>query len=113
LQKQNGSLRRAPPDKLTPFALAVLHVDIRAGIFQAAILKLAIHVDAVVQHDVLIFKGLIFKSIHGFALALFSRTSLRLPFGPDGCKIDEGRRQHRAARGKKIRLAVGVTAGLV
>ena len=69
LQKKDGALRGASPDKLATFALAILHVNVSARILQAAIRELAIHVDAVVQDDMLIFEGLVFKSIHRFTRA--------------------------------------------
>jgi hypothetical protein len=48
LQKQDGALRRASPDQLATFTLAILNVNVPARILQAAILELAIHVDAIV-----------------------------------------------------------------
>ena len=63
-------MRRSTPDKLTAFALAILHVHIAAGIFQAAIFEFAVHVDAFIQNDVLILERLIFKSIHRFTQAV-------------------------------------------
>jgi hypothetical protein len=57
-------LRRASPDKLAAFALAVLHVNIAAGILQTAVLELAVHVNTVIQNHVLVLKCLILKAIH-------------------------------------------------
>ncbi len=54
------------PDELATFTLAILHIDVATRILQAAILELAIHVDAIIKNDMLILEGLIFKSIHKF-----------------------------------------------
>lgn len=62
---------RASPDQLAPFALTILHVDVTARIFQAAILELAVHVNALIQDDMLILKRLVFKPVHRL-----SRTNL-------------------------------------
>ena len=69
LQKQDGALRGASPYKLATFTLAILHINVAARIFQAAILELAIHVDAIVQHHMLILKCLVLISIHRFTRA--------------------------------------------
>jgi hypothetical protein len=69
LQKQDGALRGATPDELATFALAILNVNVPARILQAAILELAIHVDAIVQNHVLILKDLVLVSVHRFTRA--------------------------------------------
>jgi hypothetical protein len=79
LQKQNGALRRASPDELATFALAILHVNVSAGILQAAILELAIHVNAIVQYHVLIFEDFVLMSIHRFTRAHAGSRSLMSP----------------------------------
>jgi hypothetical protein len=48
LQQQYGALGGASPDKLATFTLTILDVDVAARILQAAILELAIHIDAIV-----------------------------------------------------------------
>ena len=72
LQQHNRPLRRSTPDELATLALAVLHVDVAAGILQAAILEGAVDEDPVVQHQVLVFEKLVFVSSH-------QRTRLSLP----------------------------------
>jgi hypothetical protein len=69
LQKQDGALRGAAPDKLATLALTILNVNVPARILQAAILELAIHVDAIVQNHVLILKDLALMSVHRFTRA--------------------------------------------
>jgi len=71
LQKQDRALRGAPPDELATFALAVLDVDVPARIFQAAILELAVDVDAIIQDHVLILEDLVLISVHRFTRAAF------------------------------------------
>jgi hypothetical protein len=66
LQKQDGSLRSTSPDELATFALAILNVNVPTRILQAAILELAIHVDALVQNHVLILEDLVLMSVHRF-----------------------------------------------
>jgi hypothetical protein len=39
LEQKHGTLSSSPPDELTTFALAILNVDIAAGVFKAAILE--------------------------------------------------------------------------
>lgn len=73
LQKQDGALRRASPDKLATFALAILHVNIPAGILQAAILEFAIYIDTFVQNHVLILEDLVLIPIHRFTRAACRR----------------------------------------
>jgi hypothetical protein len=57
-------LCRSTPDELATLALAVLHVDIAAGVLQAAILKGAVDEDPIVKNQVLIFEERIFVSSH-------------------------------------------------
>ena len=64
LQKHDRALGGSAPDELATFSLAILHINIPARILQAAILELAIHVDAIVQNYMLIFEHLILISIH-------------------------------------------------
>jgi hypothetical protein len=64
LEKHHRALRRSTPDELATLALAVLNVDVSAGILQAAILESAVDEDPVVQHQVLVFEDLIFVSSH-------------------------------------------------
>jgi hypothetical protein len=66
LQKHDRALGGSTPDELATFTLAILHINISARILQAAILELAINVDAVVQYHVLIFEHLVLISIHRF-----------------------------------------------
>ncbi len=60
-------MRGTSPDQLASLTLAVLDEDIAAGILHAAILKLAVHENPVIQNDVLTLKGLVFIPIHKFA----------------------------------------------
>ena len=64
LKKENSPLRRPSPDKLAAFALTVLHVNISTCVFQATILKHTVNINAVIQHDMLVFKGLVLEAIH-------------------------------------------------
>jgi len=64
LKQKYRSLGGAPPDQLTAFALAILHVDITARVFQTAILENTVDVNTIVQNDVLILKSLIFETVH-------------------------------------------------
>jgi len=54
---------------LAAFALAILHVNVPAGILQAAILEFAIYVYAIVQNHMLIFEDLVLMSVHRFTRA--------------------------------------------
>jgi len=49
---------------LATFTLAILNVDVAPGILQAAILELAIYVDAVVQNHMLILEDFALVSVH-------------------------------------------------
>ncbi len=70
-------MRRASPDELATFSLAILHVNVAAGIFQAAILEFAIHVNAIVKYHVLILEDFVLMSIHRFTRAhAGSRSSM-------------------------------------
>ena len=64
LKQHNRTLRRGTPDELATLALAVLHVDVAAGILQATILEGAVDEDPVVKNQVLIFEERIFVSSH-------------------------------------------------
>jgi hypothetical protein len=74
LQQHYGPLRRCPPDELATFSLTVLHVDVAAGVFQAAILKGAVDENPIIQDQVLVLENLVFVSSH-------EKTRLPLP-GP-------------------------------
>jgi hypothetical protein len=65
LEQKHGALRRPAPHKLAAFTLAVLHVDIAAGILQAAISKRAVNKDTIVEHEMLVFEDLVLVSNHG------------------------------------------------
>jgi hypothetical protein len=64
LQQEDGPLRGAAPNQLAAFSLAILHINVSARIFQAAILELTIYEDAVVEDNVLVFKRLVLNSVH-------------------------------------------------
>jgi len=64
LKEHYRALRRGTPDKLATLALAVLDIDVSAGILQAAILESAVDEDPVVKHQVLVFEDLVFVSSH-------------------------------------------------
>jgi hypothetical protein len=100
LQQHHRPLRRGTPDELATLALAVLDVDVAAGILQTAILEGTVDEDPVVQHQVLVFEELIFVSRH-------QKTRLPLPgsgrkltvnllmVNPSGGKASRTRRQPR------------------
>jgi hypothetical protein len=69
LQKQDGTLRGASPNELATLSLAILNVNVSARILQAAVLELAIYVDAIVQYHVLILEDLVLMSVHRFTWA--------------------------------------------
>jgi hypothetical protein len=64
LEQHYRPLRRGTPDELATLALAVLYVDVAAGILQAAILEGAVDEDPVVKNQVLVFEELVFVSSH-------------------------------------------------
>ena len=64
LQQHDGPLRRCPPDELAAFSLAILHVDVAAGVFQTAILESAVDENPVIQNQVLVLEYLVFVSSH-------------------------------------------------
>ena len=64
LEEDDGALGRTTPNELAPLPLAVLDVDVPAGILQAAIAEGAIDKDALVQDEVLALKNLSLESIH-------------------------------------------------
>ena len=64
LKQDHRSLGGATPDQLAALSLAVLHVDVAAGILQAAILEGAVNENPVVQNKVLVFKNFRFVSSH-------------------------------------------------
>ena len=72
LKQHYRTLRRSAPDELATLALAVLYVDVAAGVLQAAILEGAVDEDPVVKNQVLVFEELVFVSSH-------QRTRLPLP----------------------------------
>lgn len=78
LKKQDGALRGPSPNELATFSLAILDVNVPARILQAAILKLAIHIDAFVQNYVLILKDLVLISVHRFTRAACWRDNFRV-----------------------------------
>jgi hypothetical protein len=65
LQEEHRALRRATPHKLAAFSLAVLHVDITAGILQAAVPESAVDEHTIVEDQVLVFENLVLISSHG------------------------------------------------
>ncbi len=69
LQKKDRALSGASPNELATFTLAILNVNVPARILQAAILELAIHVDAIVQNHMLILEDLVLMSVHRFTRA--------------------------------------------
>ena len=64
LKQEDGALRCAAPDQLAAFTLAVLHVNVAAGVFQAAVPERAIDIDTVIQRQMLVFKNLAFVAGH-------------------------------------------------
>jgi hypothetical protein len=64
LQQENSPLRGSTPHKLAAFSLAVLHINVPPGVFKTAILEHTIDEDTVVEYNVLVFEGLVFKSVH-------------------------------------------------
>jgi hypothetical protein len=56
----------ASPYQLAAFALAILHVNVPAGILQTTVLELAVYIDALVQNHMLILENLVLVSIHRF-----------------------------------------------
>ena len=55
---------RCPPDELATFSLTVLHVDVPARIFEAAILEGAVDENPFIQDQVLILENRVFVSSH-------------------------------------------------
>jgi len=78
LQEEHRALRRATPHKLAAFALAVLHIDITAGILQAAISKSAVDEHAIVEDQVLVFEDLVLISSHDGARLSPAATPCKL-----------------------------------
>ena len=72
MKQHDRTLRRSTPDELATLALAVLYVDVAAGVLQAAILEGAVDEDPVVKNQVLVFEELVFVSSH-------QKTRLPLP----------------------------------
>ena len=64
LQQHYRALCRCSPDELAAFSLTVLHVNVAAGIFQAAILEGAVDENPVIQNQVLVLEDLVFVSSH-------------------------------------------------
>ena len=77
LQENYRALRGSPPHELAALSLAILDIDVAAGILQAAILELAVYIHAVVQHDVLVFENLVLMSVHKFSRHGRPRVRLR------------------------------------
>ncbi len=78
LKQKYGALRGVAPDQLAPFSLAILHVNITARIFEAAVPERTIDEHTVIQLDMLVFKGLAFVPVHcahGFPTFAFSFVS--------------------------------------
>jgi hypothetical protein len=71
LQQEDGSLRGPSPHKLAAFSLAILHINVPSGEFKAAILENTIDEHAFVENNVLVFKSLVFKSVHYWIFPLF------------------------------------------
>jgi hypothetical protein len=65
MEQHDRSLRSFSPNQLASFSLAILHVNISAGIFQTAILERAIDINSIVKHQMLVFEGFVFVSGHG------------------------------------------------
>ena len=78
LQQHYGPLRRCPPDELATFSLTVLHVDVAAGVFEAAILEGAVDENPIIQDQVLVLENLVFVSSH---------VKTRLPLPGPGRKL--------------------------
>ena len=74
LQQHDRPLRRGTPDELATLTLAVLYIDVAAGVLQAAVLEGAVDEDPVVKNQVLVFEDLVFVSSH-------QNTRLPLPGG--------------------------------
>ena len=81
LKQKNRPLGGASPHQLAAVTLAVLDINVAARIFQAAILKNAVDENAIIKNDVLIFKGLVFGSVHGFALGAGTQSVTPRPQG--------------------------------
>ncbi len=64
LEQHYRPLRRRTPDELATLTLAVLDVDVAAGILQAAILEGAVDEHSVVKYQVLVFEDLVFVPSH-------------------------------------------------
>jgi hypothetical protein len=64
LEQEYGTLCRATPHELATFPLTILHVNIAAGILQAAVLKRAVNEHSFVEHEVLSLKSLVLVSVH-------------------------------------------------
>ena len=64
LKKHHGPLRRAPPNQLAAIAVAVLNQHVSAGVFQTAILELAVDEHTLVKNHVLAFKSLALVAVH-------------------------------------------------
>jgi len=91
LKQHDRTLRRCTPDELATLALAVLYVDVAAGVLQAAILEGAVDEDPVVKNQVLVFEELVFVSSH-------PRTRLPLPWSCRKLTINLIRRHLRSVR---------------
>ena len=91
LKQHYRTLRRSAPDELATLALAVLYVDVAAGVLQAAILEGAVDEDPVVKNQVLVFEERVFVSSH-------QRTRLPLPCSCRKLTINVVRRHPRSVR---------------
>jgi len=78
LKQHYRPLRRCTPDELATFALAILYVDVSAGILQAAILESAVDEDPVVKNQVLVFEDRVFVSSHQKSRLPLPGTSRKL-----------------------------------
>jgi hypothetical protein len=64
LEQDHGSLGRPAPHQLAAVALAILYINVPAGILQAAVFELAVDENSVVEDQMLAFEGLVFVSGH-------------------------------------------------
>ena len=77
LEQHDRALRRSAPNELAAFSLAVLNVNIPAGILQAAISEGAMYEHSLIKNHMLVFENLVLVSGHGDA---------KLTPAADGCK---------------------------
>jgi hypothetical protein len=80
LEQAYGSLRRAAPNKLAVLTVAVLHVGVTAGVFQATIFESAVDEHPIIENNVLAFKGYLFVPSHLSPLELLAPLPFPLVF---------------------------------